>query len=139
MADASKSKTIEMKKKQLIVATALLASTVAYTQQNKSAPPPPPPPTVEAIEPPPPPPPPPVPGLIVSKNYSDFLSRNKQVKSLEWSNEESVTVYLKSGKKEVYHLNNKVEAKNMKDKYGDLPAAPPPPPPPPPPPAPQNQ
>src|SRR5436190_2094273 len=116
----------DMKKKQLIVATALLASTVAYSQQNEKAPLSPPPPKVEAIEPPrppPPPPPPPAPGLIVSTSYSDFLSKNKQVKSLEWSNEERVTVYLKSGKKEVYHLNNKVEAKNMKDKYGDLPAA----------------
>ena len=132
---ASEHKTIDMKK-QFIVATALLASTVTFAQQDKKAPPaPPPPPKVEMEKFTPPPPPPEVPEVVVPNGYSDFLTRNKNVKTLEWNNQRQVTIHLKSGNKEVYDLGNTEQVKKLEDKYGQLPEAPPPPPPPPAPPA----
>lgn len=132
---ASEHKTIDMKK-QFFVATALLASTVVFAQQDKKTPPPsppPPPPKVEMEKFTPPPPPPDVPEVVVPKGYSDFLTRNKNVKTLEWTNQKQVTIHLKSGKKEVYDLGNKDQVKKLEDKYGQLPETPPPPPPPAPP------
>jgi hypothetical protein len=56
------------------------------------------------------------------------LKRNPTVKGLGWQQENRVRVRLKSGKEEVYNLNNKDEAAKLKNKYGELPAPPPPPP-----------
>jgi hypothetical protein len=135
---ASKPKTIDMKK-NLFLATALLASGIALAQQKQKAPPPPPPPppALEAKDiPPPPPPPPPAPEppkLLMTKEYAAFLKRNKQVRQLQYTDDQKVTIHLKSGKSEEYDLDKKEDLKKLEDKYGQLPKAaemPPPPPPP---------
>lgn len=133
-------------KKKLFVATALLASGIAFAQQKEKAPPP-PPPVLEAKDAPPPPPPPPAPEapkapeLLMTKGYAAFLKRNKQVKQLQWNDDQKVTIRLKSGQNEVYDLSKKEDVKKVEAKYGQLPAAGemPPPPPPPPPPAPPKK
>ena len=127
-------------KKQLLMATALLACGFTFAQQNEKAPPP--PPKVDLRELPSPPPPPEAPKppeLLMTNEYAAFLKRNKDVRQLQ-RDEEQVTIKLKSGKSEVYNLNNKEEAKKLEAKYGELPdpGDMPPPAPPPPPPAPQK-
>lgn len=124
-------------KKRFLVAAAILTASVSFAQQKKQPPPPPapPPPTVNLdkfVPPPPPPPPPKAPAkerMDLPKDYQAFLKRNPTVKSLSWS-ENKVHVNLKSGKEEVYNLNDTEEMQDLKEKYGELPVAPPPPPPP---------
>jgi len=124
-------------KKRFFVAIAVLATSVVFAQQKKmkQPPPPPPPPVVDVKEvPPPPPPPEPVnppskTKMSLSKDYQSFLKRNPDVKEMDLNNNK-IHIRLKSGKEEVYDLNNKEEVKKLKDKYGELPAPPPPPPPP---------
>ena len=117
--------------KRMFVAIAMLATSVAFAQQKKvkePPPPPAPPPAMNAAElkaPPPPPQPPPKP----KKEYDAFLKRNPTVEAVSRNNE-SVHVYLKSGKKEVYNLKNEEDVQKLKEKYGELPPPPPPPPPP---------
>ena len=123
--------------KGMFVALALLTTSATYAQKKtKQPPPPPPPPTAEIknLTPPPPPntsPPPTIeaehfvsPG---NKEYQDFLKRNHDVKGIGWTENNTVRVHLKSGKEEVYDLNNEEDAKKLKSKYGELPAPPPPP------------
>lgn len=121
-------------KKRFLVAVAILGASVSFAQQKKQPPPPPPPPTLNLdkfVPPPPPPPKAPAKGRMdLPKDYQAFLKRNPTVKNLSWS-ENKVRIHLKSGKEEVYNLNDTEEIENLKDKYGELPLAPPPPPPPP--------
>jgi hypothetical protein len=121
-------------KKRFLVAVTILAASVSFAQQKKQPPPPPPKVNLDKFVPPPPPPPPPkAPAkerMDLPRDYSAFLKRNPTVKNLSWS-EDKVRVHLKSGKEEVYNLNNREEMQKLQDKYGDLPVAPPPPPPPP--------
>lgn len=75
---------------------------------------------------------------IVTKNafrenlpsdYKDFLKRNKDVRSLNWSNDNNnVTVNLNDGTSETYLLWVSESKQRAIDKYGALPIAPPPPP-----------
>lgn len=119
-------------KKSILVAAAVLAGSITFAQKKmKQAPPPPPPPPIENLKEVPPPPPPP-PKAELPKDYKDFLQRNSTVKGLSWSQENKVRIHLKSGKEEVFDMNNKEDADKLKNQYGELPAAPPPPPPPPP-------
>jgi hypothetical protein len=122
-------------KKSMFLITGLLAASVAIAQaKDKRIPPPPPqappPPHVEAPKfiPPPPPPAPPAPEAELPEDYKAFLQRNPNVKNLGWYKNNTVRIELESGKSEMYDLNNKTEAQKLKDKYGDLPIAPPPPP-----------
>ena len=123
-------------KKRFLVAAAILTASTSFAQQKKQPPPPPAPPPVmdvRAVPPPPPPPPPVVPdkqGVGMFKDYQAFLKRNPTVKSIGWS-EDKVHIHLKSGKEEVYNLNDTGQMQHLKGKYGELPVAPPPPPPPP--------
>jgi len=123
-------------KKRFLVAVTILAASVSFAQQKKQPPPPPAPPKVNLdkfVPPPPPPPPPKAPAkerMDLPTDYQAFLKRNPTIKNLTWS-ENKVRVHLKSGKEEVYNLNDKEEMENLKEKYGELPVAPPPPPPPP--------
>jgi hypothetical protein len=125
-------------KKKIFVAAALLASIISFAQQKQQNAPPPPPPIMDNIPPPPAPPPPDVQfekaALPDNGAYKAFLKRNPTVKGIAWSQKNSVRIYLKSGKEEVYDLNNSEEAQRLKKKYGELPTAPPAPPTPPTPP-----
>ncbi|MGV3641282.1 MAG: M56 family metallopeptidase [Adhaeribacter sp.] len=60
-----------------------------------------------------------------------FMQRNPQVKGLQWRQEEEVTILLKSGEKETFHLMDKTSMAALEQKYGKLPPPPPPPPAPP--------
>jgi hypothetical protein len=120
-------------KKKFLVALAILAGSVSFAQQKKQAPPPPAPPKVNVdkfVAPPPPPAPPDQQRSGLPKEYKAFLKRNPTVKNLSWS-ENKVRIHLRSGKEEVYNLDNTEQRQMLKDKYGELPVAPPPPPPPP--------
>ena len=122
-------------KKEILMATALLAGSVLLAQKKEKVTPPPPPapPSIEIVEPPPPPPEAPVPQLIMTKDYAAFLKRNKNVKQVEWKEDEMVTIHLKNGKSEVYDLAKDEDLKKLEGKYGTLPEPLPPAPPPPPP------
>jgi hypothetical protein len=117
-------------KKRFLVALAILTASISFAQQKKAPPPPPapPPPKVnnEKFRFPPP--------IVypdgLPDDYKAFLKRNPTVKSLGWS-ENKVHIHLKSGKEEVYNLNNEAEVRKLENKYGGLPMSPPPPPPPP--------
>lgn len=126
-------------KKTIFIATAIVIGSATFAQQKKlKQPPPPPPPKVnlDKFVPPPPPPPKveierfPSPG---NNDYQAFLKRNPTVKGIGWMENNRVRIRLKSGKEEVYNMNNENEALKLKDKYGALPTPPPPPPAPPPP------
>jgi hypothetical protein len=114
-------------KKRFLVALAILTASISFAQQKKAPPPPPapPPPKVnnEKFRFPPP--------IVypdgLPDDYKAFLKRNPTVKSLGWS-ENKVHIHLKSGKEEVYNLNNEAEALKLENKYGGLPMSPPPPP-----------
>jgi hypothetical protein len=119
-------------KKSILVAVAAFAVSAAFAQKKEKLPPPPPPPAIVNVKDVPPPPPPPKIKLekFVSPDNADyqaFLKRNPTVKRIGWS-KNKVRIHLKSGKEEVYDMNKEEEVKNLKDKYGELPAPPPPPP-----------
>jgi len=124
--------------KRMFVALALVATSSTFAQQKKIKQPPPPPPPVADVKdvPPPPPPTTPPPPRIDSKHfasplnkeYQDFLKRNPDVKGIGWSENNTLRIHLKSGKEEVYDLNNEADAQKLKNKYGELPPPPPPPP-----------
>ena len=83
--------------------------------------PPPPPPTVT------PPPPPPMPPVVSGKHHKPVPPPfPKDVISITIGKD--ATVLLKSGKTEVYHLDNPAEQKAYEKKYALLPPPPPPPP-----------
>ncbi len=116
------------------IVASVLVTTAAIGKQKKAKqpPPPPPPPKVEQSNlkfPPPVVYPDPLPD-----DYKAFLKRNPTVKGIGWMSGNKVRILLKSGKDEVYNLQNETEASNLEKKYGELPAPPPPPPPAPPPP-----
>lgn len=117
-------------KKRFLVAAAVLTASASFAQQEKQPPPPPPPPppVMDVRVAPAPPVAPKQRGI--PKDYQAFLERNPTVKNLSWS-QNKVHIHLKSGKEEVYNLNNAEQMQNLEDKYGELPVAPPPPPPPP--------
>jgi hypothetical protein len=119
-------------KKSIFVAAAVLAGSIAFAQKKEKQPPPPPsPPIVNVNEIPPPPPPPPMKAKeALPKDYQAFLKRNPTVKGIDWNNTE-MRIRLKSGKEEVFDMNNNEDVEKLKNQYGELPAAPPPPPPPP--------
>ncbi|MBO9684015.1 MAG: hypothetical protein J7502_15335 [Flavisolibacter sp.] len=121
-------------KKRFLVAAAILTASASFAQQEKQPPPPPaPPPVMDVRAVPPPPPAPLVPdkqAAALPKDYRAFLKQNPTVKSIGWS-QDKVHIHLKSGKEEVYNLNDREQMQHLKDKYGELPVAPPPPPPPP--------
>jgi hypothetical protein len=117
-------------KKSIFIAVAVFAGSMAFAQKKeKQTPLPPPPPLVVIVNEVPPPPPPPKEAL--PKDYQAFLKHNPTVKGIDWNNTE-VRIRLKSGKEEVFDMNNKEDVEKLKNQYGELPAAPPPPPPPPP-------
>lgn len=122
-------------KKSIFVAAAVLAASVSFAQKKEKQPPPPPPPPLMNVNEVPPPPPPPPPPAKAKKNLPDefqaFLKRNPSVKGIGWNNNK-VRIHLKSGKEEVFDMNNKEDVEKLKNQYGELPAPPPPPPPPPP-------
>jgi hypothetical protein len=134
-----------MKRKISLAAIVLLTVSLAsaQTKKEKVPPPPPPAPPVLNIAPPPPPTPPPPPKkskTSIPDDYKAFLKRNPDVKNIGWSENNIVRIHLKSGKDEVYDLNDKDQVQKLESKYGKLPVAPPPPkplPPPPPPKAPK--
>lgn len=118
-------------KKSIFVAVAVLGTSVVFAQKKDKQPPlPPPPPVVimnEVPPPPAPPPPPPKAKESLPKDYQAFLKRNPTVKEIGWT-ENKVRIHMKSGKEEVYDMNKEEDVKNLKNKYGELPAPPPPPP-----------
>ena len=128
-------------KKRILVALAIFTASVSFAQQKKQVQPPSPPPPPEVrldkFTPPPPPPKKPAPPKVVRERFSSanngdyqaFLKTNPTVKGIGWS-ENKVRIHLKSGKQEVYDLNNEKDVLDLKSKYGELPAPPPPPPPP---------
>ena len=64
----------------------------------------------------------------LSSDYLDFLKRNKDVRSLNWSNDnKNVTVNLNDGTSETYLLWASESKQRAIDKYGVLPTPPPPP------------
>ena len=68
--------------------------------------------------------------------YRQFLKKNSGVKKLSWISEpDAVLVHLKSGKLEVYELDNKQQMQAAEKKYGKFPESAPLPPPPPVPPS----
>jgi len=124
-------------KRRIPILSLLLLSVCLVTAQTKShkVPPPPPPAPlviVKAIEPSPRPErprvPPAPPKLIFPKEYIAFLKRNPAVSDINWSENNRVHIFLKTGKKEVYKLNNSEEVKKLEVKYGKLPPPPPRPP-----------
>ena len=124
-----------MNKKISLLIAGLVAVSFAFAQTKKSElppPPPPPPPPIEAVIPPPPPAPPPAPQpppkVQLPEDYKAFLKRNENVNAINWKQGNKLTVRLRSGKEEVYDLNNEEQRKTAEAKYGKLPAAPPPPP-----------
>jgi hypothetical protein len=122
-------------KKSIFFAIAALAGFVAFTQQKQTKQSPPPPKvSLEKFVPPPPPSKQPskvkTEHFASSKNpdYQEFLKRNPTVKKITWAYKNTVRIYLKSGKQETYDLKKEKDMQNLKNKYGELPAAPPPPP-----------
>ena len=120
-------------KKRILVAVAILAGSVTFAQQKKVKEPPPPVADVKEVPPPPPSKPKAPPKIQVehfsspgNADYQAFLKRNSAVKGLGWS-ENKVRIRLKSGKEEVYELNNAGQMQELKNKYGELPVPPPPP------------
>ena len=112
-------------KKIIFFSLAAFAALSSFAQQKETKPPPPPPKVnVDKFVPPPPPP------KEASKNrdYQAFLKRNPTVKRLTWANQKTVHIYLKSGKQETYDLNKEKDLQTVKNKYGELPIAPPQPP-----------
>ncbi|MBF9253333.1 hypothetical protein I2I11_08520 [Pontibacter sp. 172403-2] len=70
------------------------------------------------------------------EDYKAFLKRNPTVKQVGWKfnnrkdyNLESIVIYLKSGKSEVYDFNGSKSIPAAESKYGQLPGLLPPPPP----------
>ena len=62
-------------------------------------------------------------------DYANFLNRNKDVRSLNWSNDnKNVTISLNDGTSETYLLWIPGSKQRAIDKYGVLPTPPPPPP-----------
>ena len=121
--------------KKMFVVLALMSTSVTFAQQKKIKQPPAPPPPVEDIKQIPPPPPKPTEPLPLKEtglpqDYQAFLKKNPAVKGVGWSNKNVVHIRLKSGKEELYDLNNEEDAQKLKNKYGELPVPPPPPPPP---------
>ena len=116
-----------MNKSIFLIASVLITSATIAQQKQEKKPPPPPPPkvNVEKFVPPPPPSPPSLPD-----DYKAFLKRNPTVKGVSWMDKNKVRIRLKTGKEELYNLNNESDAQKLKNTYGDLPAPPPPPPPP---------
>lgn len=118
-------------KKSVLVAIVVLAGSVVFAQKKVKQPLPPPPPVANVSEVVPPPPPPLPPKMAdISKEQQTFFKRNPNVKGIDRNNKE-VRIHLKSGKEEVFDLNNKEDVEKLKNQYGELPAPPPPPPPPP--------
>jgi hypothetical protein len=121
-------------KKTFFVAIAALAGLVAFTQQKQTKQPPPPKVNLEKFVPPPPPPTQPskvqAEHLASPNNpdYKEFLKRNPTVKRITWAYKNTVRIYLKSGKQETYDLKKEKDMQSLKNKYGELPAAPPSPP-----------
>ena len=122
-------------KKTIFLAIAAFAGSVSFAQQKQTKPPP-PPPKVNVDKFVPPPPPPKQPSKVKTSNaasskkpgYQEFLKRNPTVKRLTWARENKVHIYLKSGKQETYDLKKENDVQAVKNKYGELPIAPPPPP-----------
>lgn len=122
-------------KKTIFLAIAVFTGSVSFAQQKQTKPPPPPPKVnVDKFVPPPSPPKEPSKAktekLVVSKNadYQEFLKRNPTVERLTWAHENMVRIYLKSGKQETYDLKKENDVQAVKNKYGELPIAPPQPP-----------
>ncbi|MCC9165923.1 M56 family metallopeptidase [Pontibacter harenae] len=102
-------------------------------------PPPPPAPPVPAEAPLPPPPPPALPAppppppaqqnkqqdLRSSRDYQTFLKQNPSVSDISLLSGGKVVVKLKSGKEEIYQLNDKQSIAGAEKKYGRLPDSPP--------------
>lgn len=121
-------------KTKIFVVAAILAGSVTFAQK-KAEQPPPPLPVVNINEVPPPPLPPKLPviqNINLSEDYSSFLKSYSTIKDIGRS-ENKVHIHLKSGKEEVYDMNNESDVQKLKNKYGELSAPPWPPPPPPPP------
>lgn len=119
-------------KTKIFVAAAILAGSITFAQKKAEQPPPPPPPVVNINQVPPLPPPPKPPAkqnINLPEDYSSFLKPYSTIKDIGRS-ENKVRIYLKSGKEEVYDMNNESDVQKLKNKYGELPAPPPPPPPP---------
>jgi len=111
-------------KKIIFFSLAAFAALSSFAQQKQTKPPPPPPKVnVDKFVPPPPPPKEPS-----NRDYQAFLKRNPTVKRLTWANQKTVHIYLKSGKQETYDLNKEKDLQTVKNKYGELPIAPPQPP-----------
>ena len=112
-------------KKIILFALTAFVGLVSFAQQKQTKPPPPPPKVnIDKFVPPPPPPKEPA----KNRDYEEFLIRNPTVKRLAWAHENMVRIYLKSGKPEVYDLKKENDVQTVKNKYGELPKAPPPPP-----------
>ena len=125
--------------KKVLLLPAMLAGILVFGQKKEEAVPPPPPPAPPELITPAKPPKPPKPAPPPVDDYGAFMKRNKNVKSLGWSDEgNTLRIRLKSGKEEVYDLDDKTQKQKAETLYGKLPMAPPPPPeapaPPPPPP-----
>lgn len=120
-------------KKTIFIAVALLSGSIVFAQKKnlKPPPPPPPPPKVADVNKLPPPPSPPMVSAqqnSLPADYKAFLKRNPGVKHIDWSENNRVHIYLKSGSEEVYDLNKEEDVKKVESRYGQLPAPPPPPP-----------
>ena len=122
-------------KKTIFLVIAAFAGSVSFAQQKQSKPPP-PPPKVNVDKFVPPPTPPKQPSKVKNVNavsykkpgYQEFLKGNPIVKRLTWPHENTVRFYLKSGKQETYDLKKENDVQTVKNKYGELPIAPPRPP-----------
>ncbi|MGZ8545124.1 MAG: hypothetical protein ACXWV0_07490 [Flavisolibacter sp.] len=118
--------------KKVLLLPALLAGSLVFSQQKNELVAPPPPPEPPKVESPAPPPMPPKPAPPPVDDYGDFMKRNKNVKSLGWSDDgNTMRVHLKSGKEDVYDLGDRAQKQKAESIYGKLPIAPPPPPAPP--------
>ncbi|HEY1007628.1 MAG TPA: M56 family metallopeptidase, partial [Sphingobacteriaceae bacterium] len=67
-----------------------------------------------------------IPGAL-PEDYKQFLKNNPAVERLGWKNR-AVIITLKNGRTEHYDLDSEAAMKRVRNKYGQLPAAPPPPP-----------
>jgi hypothetical protein len=111
-------------KKTTFVAMAMLATSVVLAQQKKDKEPPSPHPVMNAEAPKPPPPP--APPRKPKEEHDAVLNRNPTVKAVTWT-DETVDIYLKSGKHEVYDMKNEKDVQALKEKSGEFPTPPPPP------------
>jgi len=82
--------------------------------------PPPPPPVSEPAASELPPPPPPV-VIPASPDHTSFMERNPQVELLGWQGDKTAVIFLKSGEREEYNLNNPESKTKAEKKYGKLP------------------